>query len=212
MATILCYGDSNTHGTAPLAALGQFQRYPRGQRWPDVMAAALGPDHEVIVEGLNGRTTVHDDPVEGGLRSGIALLPAILPSHAPIDLMLVMLGTNDLKPRFGVTAFEIARSVERLGREALESGVVADLILIAPVPVTETEPLADSFAGAEARQSGLSAQIHAAADRLGVGFVEAGLHVAVSPRDGVHWELDAHTTFGAVMAHAVRARLERTPK
>jgi lysophospholipase L1-like esterase len=74
---------------------------------------ALGPEFTVISEGLPGRTTVHDDTVEGGKRSGVEVLPAILPSHAPVDLMLLMLGTNDLKPRFSVTAAEIARSLER---------------------------------------------------------------------------------------------------
>jgi lysophospholipase L1-like esterase len=207
MPTILCYGDSNTHGTTPLEVLGAFGRYPRGQRWPDVMAAALGAEVEVIAEGLPGRTTVHDDPVEGGVRSGLAVLPAILHSHAPIDLMVLMLGTNDLKHRFSVTAHEIARSVERLGRLAQAEDVVKDLLLVAPVPVTESGVLADVFAGAEAKQVGLSRFIAEGAARLGAGFVEAGLHIAVSPRDGVHWEVDAHQSFGAVMAEAVRARL-----
>lgn len=207
MATILCFGDSNTHGTLPLEALGVFDRHPRGTRWPDVMAAALGPEHEVIAHGLPGRTTVHDDQVEGGVRSGIAVLPAILFSHRPVDVMVVMLGTNDLKSRFAVTAFEIARSVERIGREALASGAVADLMIVAPAPVREAGVLADTFAGAEARQVGLATHLRAAADRLDAAFVEAGPIVAVSPRDGVHWGAEAHAAFGAVMAQAVAARL-----
>ncbi len=209
MPTILCYGDSNTHGTAPLEVLGEFHRYPKGERWPDVMAAALGADFDVVAEGLNGRTTVHEDLVEGGARSGIAVLPAIVHSHAPVDLMIILLGTNDLKPRFGVSAFEIARSVERLGREALASGAVADLMLVAPALVQETGVLIDSFAGAEARQVGLPGHIRQAAERLGAGFLEAGLHISVSPRDGVHWEAATHNTFGTLMADLVRARLER---
>jgi len=207
MTTILCFGDSNTHGTMPLDQLGVLGRYPRGARWPDVMAKALGPAVEVIAEGLPGRTTVHADPVEGGVRSGAAVLPAILHSHAPIDLMVLMLGTNDLKPRFSVTAHEIARSVERLARMAMAEGVVADLLLVAPVPVTQSGVLAEVFEGAEAKQVGLSHQIKAAADRLSAGYLEAGLHIAVSPRDGVHWEAEAHDTFGHVMAEAVRSRL-----
>ena len=74
MSCVLCYGDSNTHGTMPAAVLGERRRHPRGQRWPDVLAAALGPQHEVIAEGLPGRTTVHEDAVEGGARSGVAVL------------------------------------------------------------------------------------------------------------------------------------------
>ncbi|NKX43694.1 SGNH/GDSL hydrolase family protein [Roseicyclus persicicus] len=207
MPVVLCYGDSNTHGTKPLTALGVFGRYPRGHRWPDVMAAALGPDVQVIAEGLPGRTTVHDDPVEGGCRNGIAVLPAILHSHRPIDLMVVMLGTNDLKTRFSVSAFEIARSVERICTLARAEGVVADLLVVAPAPVREAGILADTFAGAETRQQGLAAQLEAAARRLGAGFLDAGAHVTVSPVDGVHWEEDAHHRFGAVMAEAVAARL-----
>ncbi|AHM02517.1 lipolytic enzyme, G-D-S-L [Roseibacterium elongatum DSM 19469] len=114
MTTVLCYGDSNTHGTVPIEAIGQRRRYPRGTRWPDAMGAALGPRYEVLAEGLPGRTTVHDDPIEGGKRSGLEVLPAILLSHEPVDLLILMLGTNDLKPRFSVTSHEIARSIERL--------------------------------------------------------------------------------------------------
>ena len=106
MAVILCYGDSNTHGTPPMANLGVQDRHSPGQRWPDVMAAALGPDHRVIDEGLPGRTTVHDDPVEGGMRNGLTVLPAVLHSHRPVDLLVLMLGTNDLKHRFSVTGFD----------------------------------------------------------------------------------------------------------
>lgn len=207
MPVVLCYGDSNTHGTLPLTRLGQFDRHPPGDRWPDAMAEALGPGVTVTTEGLPGRTTVHDDPVEGGCRNGIAVLPAILHSHRPIDLMVVMLGTNDLKHRFSVTAFEIARSVERICALARAEGVVADLMILAPVPVREAGILSDTFAGAETTQAGLSHHLKEAARRLGAGFVEAGLHVEVSPVDGVHWEADAHRHFGAVMAEAVAARL-----
>jgi lysophospholipase L1-like esterase len=209
MPVVLCYGDSNTHGTTPLTTLGVLDRHPPGERWPDVMATALGRDVQVIAEGLPGRTTVHDDPVEGGARNGIAILPAIVHSHRPIDLMVVMLGTNDLKPRFSVTAFEIARSVERLCLSARADGAVGDLMVVAPVPIREVGVLADSFAGAEVRQAGLARHLESVAGRLGAGFVDAGRSVAVSPVDGVHWEAEAHHRFGTIMAEAVAARLAR---
>lgn len=190
-----------------MSVIGPHERYPKGERWPDITAAALGPGFDVIAEGLPGRTTVHDDPIEGGVRAGLDVLPAVLHSHAPIDLLVLMLGTNDLKPRFSVTAVEIARSVERLGQQALASGFVKDLILVAPVPVQEAGVLAEIFQGAEARQAGLSSQIHAAANRLDAGFVEAGMHIAVSSKDGVHWDAATHHVFGAIMADAIRARL-----
>lgn len=207
MKTILCYGDSNTHGTAPMPALGADLRHPPGARWPDAMALALGSGYQVLSEGLPGRTTVHDDMVEGGMRNGLTVLTAILHSHKPIDLMLLMLGTNDLKVRFSVTAFEIARSVERLVMVARAEGVVAEIVLITPPPVREIGTLHEVFVGAEARQQGLEAQMDAAAGRLGCAVLRAGDHVSVSPVDGVHWTADAHRHFGSFLAPLVVERL-----
>ncbi|MGJ8604822.1 MAG: SGNH/GDSL hydrolase family protein [Marivita sp.] len=207
MAVILCYGDSNTHGTTPLIQLGAFARHAPGDRWPDVMAQALGPGHTVISEGLPGRTTVHDDLVEGGMRNGMTVLPAILHSHAPIDLVLLMLGTNDLKHRFSVTAFEIARSLERLVQATRAELGPVDIVMMAPAPVREAGVLRDVFAGAEARQDGLAEHIAAAAARQGCGFANAGAVVEVSDVDGVHWNAGAHHALGEVMARAVVERL-----
>ncbi|MFW2541923.1 SGNH/GDSL hydrolase family protein [Primorskyibacter sp. 2E107] len=207
MAVILCYGDSNTHGTKPVAVPGVSERYDPGDRWPDAMAAALGTAHQVISEGLPGRTTVHEDVIEGGMRNGLAVLPAILHSHKPIDLMVLMLGTNDLKGRFSVTGYEISRSLERLVLAARAEGVVARIVLVAPPPVRECGTLVDVYAGAEARQIGMTDHIRNAAQRLGCGFVDAGETVCVSEEDGVHWTAEAHRQFGAVMARAVQAYL-----
>lgn len=207
MAVILCYGDSNTHGTLPMAEVGLSRRLPYGQRWPDVMAAELGGAHQVIAEGLPGRTTLHEDVVEGGVRNGLAVLPAILHSHKPLDLLVLMLGTNDLKQRFSVTALDIARSVERLVHCARVEEVVADILVVAPVPVRETGSLAEAFAGAEARQQGLAERLAAMAATQGCGFVEGGALAQVSEVDGVHWDAEAHSAFGKGMAGAVRARL-----
>lgn len=207
MKTILCYGDSNTHGTAPLPAPGVDLRHAPGDRWPDAMAAALGAGIRVIDEGLPGRTTVHDDMVEGGMRNGATVLPAILHSHKPIDVMVLMLGTNDLKTRFSVSAWEIARSVERLGLMAQAENVVQDIVLVSPAPVREIGALQEVFAGAETRQQGLNGFIEAAAKRHGWGYVDAAAHVEVSLTDGVHWEPDAHRRFGAHMAMVVAGRL-----
>ncbi|CUH77641.1 SGNH/GDSL hydrolase family protein [Tropicibacter naphthalenivorans] len=208
MAVILCYGDSNTHGTLPMKIPGVSDRAPRGDRWTDVMAALLGPDHQVIPEGLPGRTTVHDDHIEGGARNGLSVLPAVIHSHKPLDFMVLMIGTNDLKPRFSVTANEIARSVERLILTARAEGEVSDILVVAPAPVREVGTLREVFAGAEARQEGLDDQIRAVAERHGCGFLAAGDHVKVSDKDGVHWEVDQQRHFGAIMARAVLDHLK----
>ncbi|MGB1035038.1 MAG: GDSL-type esterase/lipase family protein [Primorskyibacter sp.] len=207
MAVIVCYGDSNTHGTQPMTAAGVSHRHPVPDRWPEAMAQALGPAHTVLSEGLPGRTTVHEDVVEGGARNGLAVLPAILHSHKPIDLLIVMLGTNDLKPHFGVSGFEVARSVERILRAARAEGVHARDLIVAPAPVREAGCLAPVFAGAETRQRGMGEHMGRVAGALGSGFVDAGNHVTVSPDDGVHWDGAAHRQFGLVMAKAVRTAL-----
>lgn len=208
MTTVLIYGDSNSHGTMPMAAPGLSDRHKPEDRWPDAMGALL-PGVTVIAEGLPGRTTVHDDPVEGGARSGAAVLPAVLHSHKPIDLLVILLGTNDLKPRFATSAWEIARGVERLVTMARAEATCAAEMIVAPAPVRECGTLAEVFAGAESRQEGLAGHLRAVADRLGCGFVDAGAHVAVSPRDGVHWDAAAHRSFARVMAGAVGAALGR---
>lgn len=203
MATILCYGDSNTHGTKPMEIAGVSHRYAPGVPWPDVMAATLGPAHRVICEGLPGRTTVHEDLIEGGARNGLAVLPAVLHSHKPLDMMVLMVGTNDLKPRFSVSAHEIARSTMRLALLARAEGVVDTVLVVAPAPVREAGCLADVFAGAEARQAGLDGFLRDMAEAEGVDFAAAGDVVRVSPRDGVHWEAESHAEFGAHMAALV---------
>jgi lysophospholipase L1-like esterase len=114
MKTILCYGDSNTWGFNPVTQ----DRYPMTERWTGVLAQALGAGYHVIEEGLNGRTTLWDDPIEEWRNGKTYLLPCLW-SHKPIDLVTLMLGTNDLKERFSVSAYDIAAS----------AGVIVDLTL-----------------------------------------------------------------------------------
>ena len=110
MKTILCYGDSNTWGHNPITQA----RYPLEQRWVTLLARDLGSAYLVIPEGLNGRTTVWPDPVKGKYKSGKSTLIPILESHHPLDLVVLMLGTNDLKHRFGLSAWDIACSAQTL--------------------------------------------------------------------------------------------------
>ena len=120
MRSILCYGDSNTWGAATVAR--PDNRYAPNERWPGVLRAALGPEWLVIEEGLGGRTTVSDDPVEWNPdKNGARFLPVCLHSHKPLDVVAIMLGTNDLKARFGKTPWEVAQGV----------GVLVDLVKMA---------------------------------------------------------------------------------
>lgn len=209
MRTVLLFGDSNTHGTMPMPDLGFGGRFDRDERWAGRLARLL-PNWEVIAEGHPGRTTVHDDPVEGAHRNGLTVLPALLESHKPLDLVVIMLGTNDLKERFSVNACDIALSLERLVRvvkasEAGPGGAAPGVLLVAPPPIIEVGCLAGMFAGGAAKSQGLAAEIAAAARRMGVPFLDAGRVVAVSPIDGIHYDAEANPALAEAFASAIGA-------
>ena len=109
MKTILCYGDSNTYGYNPANGM----RYPKNVRWPGCLGILLGNEYEVIEEGCNGRTTVFDDPIEGW-KNGLDYLRPCLNTHKPIDLVIMMLGSNDLKEVFGAEAKDSAAGAATL--------------------------------------------------------------------------------------------------
>ena len=205
--TILCYGDSNTHGTMPMPDLGAMGRFGRNVRWTGQLAALL-PDWQVIEEGLPGRTTVHDDPIEGAHRNGLAVLPAILESHRPIDVVILMLGTNDLKQRFSVNALDIALSLEKLvlairGSGCGPDGAAPGVILVAPPPILEVQDLGVMFAGGQAKSQDLGPRLAALARGLGVPFVDAGSLIGVSEIDGIHYDEPAMAALAQAFAQAV---------
>jgi lysophospholipase L1-like esterase len=207
--TILAFGDSNTFGTPPMPDLEDARRFDRKTRWPCVMVGELGNDFVLVEEGLPGRTTLHDDPIEGAHKNGLKLLPALLESHQPIDVMTVMLGTNDLKARFSLPAFDIATSVGLIVETVMAAPRLAGapqprLILIAPPPIIETGCLAEMFAGGTEKSRRLGTLYAKTAESFGVAFVDAGTVARVSPVDGIHWEAEEHIRFGRHMAGVVR--------
>lgn len=210
MKTLLCFGDSNTHGTKALRHSQDIRRFDRSTRWPGQMAAAL-PDWQVIEEGHPSRTTVHDDPVEGRHKNGLAVLPALLDSHRPLDLVIVMLGTNDLKMRYSVPANDIAISVERLITTIKASIAGPDqgapgVLLVAPVPIIETGFLGEMFAGGAEKSRRLAGYFETIATRHGAGFLDAGQVAQVDPVDGIHLTSQGHAALGAAMAKAVQSQ------
>ncbi len=198
-----------------LRDLGARDRLASDIRWPGVLAARLGPGWQVVEEGHPGRTTVHDDPIEGAHRNGRSALPVLLESHRPLDAVIVMLGTNDLKARFALPASDIALGVEKIATDILRSeagpdGTAPALLLVAPVPILETGLLEPMFEGGAAKSRSLAPLIAALAARLGAGFVEAGRHAAVDPVDGIHLDASAHAALGAAFADAVETLFPMT--
>lgn len=207
MPAVLVFGDSNTHGTCPMVALGDVRRLGPGRRWPDVMAAELGARWQVVAEGQPGRTTVHDDPIEGVHRNGSRVLPALLESHAPLDLVVLMLGTNDLKMRFNVAAQDIALGLGVLAGQVARHAPGAAVLFAVPPPLRPAGCMAGIFSGAEARQRGLGEQVRAVADGFGGHVIELAPAIAVDPLDGVHYDAATHAALGGLMAGAVRRTL-----
>lgn len=145
---IVCYGDSNTYGADPRVN----GRFDDDARWTTLLSERLGSQYEVISEGLCGRTTVFDDPLKDGL-NGLKLLGPVTESHAPIDLLIFMLGTNDCKARFGATAYNIAEGMRALIQKAKALPIwreKARILVIAPIrihPRIASVPTVDGHMG-----------------------------------------------------------------
>jgi lysophospholipase L1-like esterase len=211
MKTAVCYGDSNTWGCIPMSSWTDGGRHEPAQRWPNVMKTVFGEDWTVVAEGLPGRTTVHEDPVEGGHLSGLAYLRPCLESHRPIDLVAFMLGTNDFKRRFGLEAEDIARGVERLVLEASRldvfGGQAPRVLVICPPPIEVVGVFTTMFEDADRKSRQLAPLLKEAAERCGAGFFDAGTVIRSSKIDGIHLDADAQVALGRAVAGAAQRML-----
>jgi lysophospholipase L1-like esterase len=215
MKTILCFGDSNTWGFLPASISAPFPvRHPIEIRWTGVLARLLGPDFRVIEEGQNGRTTVHEDPFNVA-RKGLDYLPACLESHKPIDLVVMMLGSNDLKSVFNVPPGEVAAGAGVLARLILNhpSGPrnqPPKLLLICPPPVGDLSHLPDLDArigGGPARSRQLPRHFETLAANLGCAYLNSQDIVSPSPEDGIHLDPPEHRKLAEAIALKVQSLL-----
>lgn len=209
MPVVVCFGDSNTHGADPATA----ERFPRDVRWPGVLAGLLDGEARVIEEGLNGRTTMHDDPYSPG-RNGLAYLVPCLDSHVPVDVVVIMLGTNDLKATFGLGATDIAAGAATLVDAVMRSqdgpgGRPPKVLLVAPPALGAPNDVMEiwGFAGANERNEALPRLYRAAAMDAGAAFLDASAIVSADPADGIHLSAASHQTLAHAIADAVRPLL-----
>jgi lysophospholipase L1-like esterase len=205
MSTILCYGDSNTWGYIP----GGTGRHGWDTRWPGVLQNALGPEYHVVEEGLNGRTTCIDDP-QSEIRKGLAYLPVSLGTHFPIRLLIIMLGTNDTKYDFGLTAEGITQGVASLVQCAKEfEPAIPDILLVSPSHII---PTADPEISARFRESipkslQLAEHYRQLADENGCHFWDAASVAKSSPVDGIHLDAENHKLLGQGIAEKAKVIL-----
>jgi lysophospholipase L1-like esterase len=209
MRFVLCYGDSNTYGQIP--GRGPTDRFAPQERWPGVMRQALGMSWFVVEEGLSGRTTVRDDPIEGAAKNGRTYLRPCLQSHTPLDLVIVMLGTNDLKVRFGAPPSEVAMGIGVLVHDIRELAVRPDgsqpeIMIVSPPPMlTDLKEWESVFAGGQEKSHKLALELERLADSMECHFFDAGSVAQCHPDDGIHLDAQAHRALGLALAQEVES-------
>jgi lysophospholipase L1-like esterase len=207
MKTILAYGDSLTYG-ANAATQG---RHAYEDRWPSVLEAGLGGEARVIPEGLGGRTTAFDDFSAIADRNGARILPTILGSHNPLDAVVIMLGTNDLKPFINGSALGAAHGVKRLVEIVRtypynRGGKVPQILVVAPPQLVDTDhaDLKFMFQNGIEESAKLAGHYSRISRELGVAFFDAGTVAVASPIDGVHLDAANTRTIGTALVPVVK--------
>ena len=209
MKTVLCYGDSNTYGFNPSNGL----RYPEDVRWTGRLQMLLGDDYRVIEEGCNGRTTVFDDPLEGW-KNGLGYLRPCLNSHKPVDIVILMLGSNDLKETFHASAEQIADGAESLvdvirtfTRE--KQGFEPQIILVSPPEIGEgirTSAFYGAFyENAIGRSREFPQWYRRVAKKHGCIFLNAAQYIRASEEDSLHLAADAHRKLAEELCKVVKS-------
>jgi lysophospholipase L1-like esterase len=211
MKTVLSYGDSLTWGYNPVGP----SRHALADRWPSVLQAALGPQVQVIAEGLNGRTTAFDDHLAAEDRNGTRVLPTLLGMHSPLDLVIIMLGSNDMKPWIHGNPLAakqgMARLVNIVRNHPYPLEAAAPLVLLVSPPSvsrTENAEFAGMFAGGDEASRKLAGLYSLLADEAGCGFFDAGSVAETTPLDGVHLDAANTRAIGQALAPVVRAMLK----
>jgi lysophospholipase L1-like esterase len=210
MKTILAYGDSLTFGHDA----EKQNRHRFEDRWPSVLEAGLGGQARVIAEGLGGRTTAFDDYSAAADRNGARVLPTLLSSHTPLDLVLIFLGTNDLKPFINGSALGAAHGVKRLieivKTHPYSFDAPAPKILIVSPPLaaqTDHADLAPMFEGAMERSREFAGHYSRVARDTGVEFFDAATVATATPIDGIHLDAGNTRAIGTALVPFVKSLL-----
>lgn len=208
LRTLVCYGDSNTFGMMPFACPTQNHRWPARQRWPNRLQQHLGPTWHVISEGLPGRTTLYDDP-RGEWLNGRRTLRPILASHAPVDLLVLMLGTNDFKAIFDVSATTIAHNIALLIDDVRSFNIgpalqVPQLLVLSPIPINEALIPNNTSAGGDAKSRALAGYLETLCTQQQVAFLDLAPLGEVQD-DGEHLDPQTHSRIAQAVADKVIA-------
>ena len=206
--TIICFGDSNTHGYDSCT----HGRFSITQRWTGLLETMLGKDYLVHEEGLSGRTTVFDDPLFEGL-SGLSYISPCMLTHEPLDLLIIMLGTNDVKERFNATPENIAKGLERLVNKAIsttDAWRTKPNILIVTPPAIEvgyetTEVAGEMGKNCVQKSQALAPLYQEVARKFGCHYLDAGSieGMQMYPYDYMHLSPESHQILAAKLAEFI---------
>ncbi len=209
MKNVLFYGDSNTWG---YQGDDPMHRLEADKRYTGVVAAQL-PDIHIIEEGLCGRTICNTDPVDYG-RNGMAMLPALLATHDPIDVIVIMLGTNDSKAMYGHSSFTISEGMDRtiklIQSPLLWSNTIQTPKILLVTPPKMGENLAKSvYYGMFDENSAelicaLPARFRALAEKYSCAFVDGSAVTAAKCSDQVHLTAEEHAVLGKLIADKLK--------
>ncbi|MEK4425337.1 GDSL-type esterase/lipase family protein [Solibacillus sp. FSL K6-1523] len=208
---IVCFGDSNTWGYNAKTK----ERFPEGARWTSLLAEMLGDEFQVIEEGLSGRTSVMDDPLFEGL-NGYSYIHPCLMSHAPLELVIIMLGTNDTKERFHLTSYNIAQGIARLSQKAKTTpaasmGGFPKILVIAPPPIekgySETEVGPAMGSECDLKSEEMSKYLKELLAVQGTEFLDTKGLVPMNNIDFMHLDEEGHELLSKLVFHKIKSIL-----
>ena len=210
MVTLLCFGDSNTWGFDPAT----WERYPLDIRWPGVLQNELGESYRVIEEGLNGRTVVLSNPLDR-FSNGETDLASALASHCPLDLVILMLGTNDLIMSSSGSPDSVGKGIDVLLDIIRHSGAgpggnAPSVLLLAPPPIGPLVGEIEALESAVAQSYLFAQRYESLAADFGCAFLNAGDIVRSSEVDGFHLDASEHIKLGLAVAKRVRVIFARS--
>lgn len=203
---VMAFGDSLTWGTNPI----EGGRHRFEDRWPTVLGAGLGPEYRVIAEGLGGRTSAFDDMTAAFDRNGARALPMLLATHSPLDLVIIMLGANDLKafisPTVDGAVAGMTRLVEIIRHFPYSWGMKAPRVMIVAPPHFCNRANGDGpQSGRRIDQSLLLSSAYCTlAEAQGCGFFDAATVAQASDVDGVHLDAANTRAIGTALINPVR--------
>ena len=209
---IVCLGDSNTHGYCadPADCADGGARFNENERWTCLLQKALGEEYLVLEEGLSGRTTVFSDPLHEAMPALDVAYP-ILMSHEPVDLLVIMLGTNDTKERFCVNPACIARGLERLVDKCkcipCWGGHKPNILLIAPPHIGDEMEQSDVMPamglGCAAKSRELAKHYAVVAQNQGCAFLDAEGVAEFNEVDYMHLTRKGHAQLAEKLTEIV---------